>query len=784
MPLSGGKNYRFLNKSAPRLDALAKVTGKAVYAGDMTFPGMLHAAVLHSPRAHADVVSIDVSAALALPGVVDVITCDDAPLTQSWADYYYFTKRVRYVGDVVAVVAAETVQIARKALDLIRVEYKDLPGVFVLEDALAAEAPQIREKGVGLNAAGIPDKSLPGNVFYESYYPIRKGNVEEGFAKAHMIVEGTFRTPMIEHAYIEPEACAVHLNPVDNMYTCYASCQNPFFTRRYLAEAVQQSVGSVRAIQSVVGGSFGGKEELVGLMVGRAAMLCKRTGRPVRLVASREDSFLESSKRHPFRCSYKMGLAKDGRILALSGTQVDNAGAYNNQTQYLNSRASIHSAGCYNIEHVHTDTYGVFTNNIHGGAMRGYSSPQLLFCQEQLMNDAARKMGMDPVEFRRINLLKQGDLTATSQKLEYETITHEMLDFMTERFGFAKKFAAYEKQGDTAKRRGIGIATTFRGCGLGAEGVDASGAMVSVTEDGSFILNCGLVDNGQGLKTAFAQIAAEGLGFDTDRITFIGVDTSTIPDGGMTVASRGTTMAAQAMRRAGQKLGDMLREHAASRLGCDVSDIATEGGDYYRKSDPESRTSLASICGERLWTGRQMTVFDWYIPPALSQNLTVHTTGQGDAFPTYAYSCCIAEVEVDTETGMVDVLRVGSAHDLGTVVNPGTAKGQIYGGILMGQGFALTEEVEAENGQAHALNLDEYIIPTSLDMPEMEAHLFECDDTAGTYGAKSLGEPATEAVAAAIAGAVGQALGRTLTRLPVNLERVVLGKALRGREEV
>lgn len=784
MPLAGGKSYTFLNKSAPRLDGLAKVTGKALYAGDMNLPGMLHAATLHSPHAHADVLSVDIAEALALPGVVDILTCENAPLTQSWADYYYFTKCVRYVGDVVAMVAAETPQIARAALTLIRVEYKELPSIYSIEDALAANAPHTRTKGVGLNSAGIPDKSIPGNVFYDSYFPMRKGDVEKGFAEADLIVEGVYRTPMIEHAYIEPEACVVHQNPVDNLYTAYASCQNPFFTRRYLAEATQQPVGSVRAIQSVVGGSFGGKEELVGLMVGRAAMLCKRTGRPVKLVASREDSFRESSKRHPFRCTYKMGVKKNGTITALEGQQIDNCGAYNNQTQFLNGRAAIHSAGVYHIPHVKTDTFGVFTNNVHGGAMRGYSSPQLLFCQEQLMNDAARKLGMSPLEFRRKNLLKQGDLTATSQLLDQETITHEMLDFMVERYKFAETFAAYEKQGNTPKRRGIGLCTSFRGCGLGSESVDASGAMIHVTEDGSFILNCGLVDNGQGLKTAFAQIAAEGLGFGTEHMTFIGVDTSTVPDGGMTVASRGTTMAAQAMRRAGIKLGDILREHAARNLGCELADLGIEGVEYFVKSDPAKRLLLKHLCSERLWTGKQMTVFDWYSPPDLSQSKNIHTTGQGDAFPTYAYTVCIAEVEVDMETGMVDVLRVGSAHDLGTVVNPGTSKGQIFGGILMGQGFALSEEVEVENGKLHCMNLDEYIIPTSLDMPQMEAHLFESNDPAGTYGAKSLGEPATEAVGAAIAGAMSQALGRIPTRLPINLERVVLGKALRGREDV
>lgn len=790
MPPFGKKKFTWLNKRVQRLDGVDKVTGAVKYAGDIHLPGMAYAGVVRSPHAHAKVMRIDASKALAIPGVLAVITAQDAPRQQCWADYYYLTNHVLYVGDVVAIVAAETPELVRKAAKAVFVEYEELPGIFTIEDALAPNAPHIREKGVGLNAMGIPDPELPGNVFYQSYFPIRKGNVAEGFAKSDIILEKTFRTPMIEHAYIEPEACVVHRNPIDNVYTAYASCQNPYFTRRYLAEALELPVARVKVIQSAVGGSFGGKEELIGLMVGRAAMLCKKIGRPIKLVASREDSFLESAKRHPFRCSYKVGLTKAGKIMAWEGTLVDNSGAYNNQTQYLNVRAAIHSAGAYNIPHVKTDTYGVFTNSVHGGAMRGYSSPQLIFGQEMLMNEAARAVGLDPVEFRRINLLKQGDATATGQILDCETVTHEMLDFVTERTGFKDKFQTYEHQPPSTRRKGIGVVTCFRGCGLGAEGVDASGATLMVTEDGSVIANCGLVDNGQGLKTAFAQIAAEGLGISPDQISFIGVDTSAMPDGGMTVASRGTTQGAQAMRKAGLKLGAMLRETAASmmefapREHISAENVVCENGMFYLKTNRDRRVSLKEVCGARHWSGQQMAVMEWYVPPALSQSKTVHTTGQGDAFPCYAYTCCVAEVEVDTETGWVEVEKVTAAHDLGTVINPGTALGQIYGGIVMGQGFAVSEEVTAENGHINEVNLDEYIIPTSLDMPKMEAHLFECEDPNGTYGAKSLGEPSTEAVGAAIAGAVGQALGITVTRLPINLERVVLGHALRGKEEV
>ena len=776
MPLMGKKKFNVINQPKKRVDALDKVTGRAKYAADIVFQDMLIAGCLHGLRAHAKVTKIDTSKAKALPGVHAVLTAADILKPQSWADYYYITDHVKYIGDVVAIVAAETKEILEDALKAIEVEYEDLPGVFTVEEALQADAPQIREKGVGL-IDGIPTKGTKGNIFLESYFPLRKGDIEDGFAKCDVVIEKEYRTQFVEHAYIEPEAVIAISDPCDGLMTLHSSSQNPYFTRRYVADALGIQINKARIVQRALGGSFGGKEELVGLIAGRAALLAKATGRPVRLVVNREESIIESPKRHPFRFNYKIGATKEGKILALEGTLVDNSGAYNNQTQFMNCRAMIHSAGAYNIPNIKTDTYGVFTNNIHSGAFRGYSSPQVIFAGEQLIEELAEALNMDVVELKRKNLLRQGDLTATSQRLVQETIFADMMEDVIMKTAYQDKFAANAAQTGEI-RKGIGLVTCYRGAGLGAETADAGGSLITAIEDGSFIINTGLAENGQGLKTAYTQIAAEALGVKYEDIHFMGVDTHSVADSGMTVASRGTVMGAQSMKKAGDSMKRMLLETAHMLLGATpLEEVDMLDSTAFVIGQPERSISVAAINNCRLWTGKQLSVYEWNEPKELLMN---HHTGQGNAFPTYAYGVCVAEVEVDTATGYVDVKKVTSAHDVGTAVNPDTVKGQIYGGIAMGIGFATTEEVEVSQGKVGNHNFDSYIFPTAMDMPEMDAIIYECEDPEGTYGAKSLGEPATEAVGAAVALAIANATGKRINRLPADLERVLLGKSLRA----
>lgn len=783
MPLLGEKKFHVLNHSVPRIDGYDKVTGKAMYAADRFMEDMLYAGVLRSGRSSARVTRIDASKARAMDGVEAVVTFEDLPRKKSWASYMYLTDVIRYAGDCVAMVAAKSRDLVDEALAAIEVEYEDLPGVYTIDDALEEGAPLVHEE-------------YPGNIFTPSRFAIRKGDVEKGFEKADVVIEREYRTQYVEHSYIEPEAVLAYENPGEGTMTVRSSSQNPFFTRRYVADILGVPMNRVRIFQETLGGSFGGKEEGVGLVAGRAAYLAHLTGKPVKFVFSREDSFLESAKRHPFRLRYKIGATKDGKIVAFEGEQVDNSGAYNNQTQFMNWRANVHSTGPYEIDHVKTDTYGVFTNNIHSGAFRGYSSPSLIFGQEQLIEELAEALGMDEVELRRKNCLKDGSSTATGAIL-HNVILQEVMDYTVEKTDYVRKHKEYREAVGGDIRKGIGMAICYRGCGLGAESPDASGALIIANEDGSITINSGLAENGQGLKTAYAQIAAETIGVPYESIQFYGTDTHSIPDGGMTVASRGTVMGSQSMRKAAAtlrrvmiqnalELGVLPKDKVESENGlltgaldsfeitADEVDLAD--GQFFLKKYPAFKVPFADVCNSCLWTGKQMSAFEWFTPDPCIQD---HHTGQGKAFPTFAYGCVIAEIEVDMKTGYVDVKKCTASHDVGTAVNPALILGQIYGGIVMGQGYGVMEEVELDKGKVRTHNFDSYIIPTALDMPEMDVNIFECDDPSGTYGSKSVGEPATEAVAAAVANAVYNATGRRIRQNPASLENVLLGKKLR-----
>lgn len=771
--------YKIIGKDIKRVDALEKVTGTALYAADLYKNGMLYGGNVRIKEYPAKITKVDTSIASKIPGVVKIITCfDSLAKKHSWADYCYMTDEVKFCGDVVAIVAAESKKALDQAKKSIKVEYELQEGVYTIEDALKEDAPIVRDKGIGL-VDGIPSKDIKGNIFADSYYPIRKGNVDEGFKNCDVIIEREYKVPFIDQAYIEPEACLVYHDPKDGSITGESSAQNPFFTRRYLAEASGNTMSESRLIQRTLGGSFGGKEEGVGLQIGRAAILHKATGRPVKMVNSREESLMDSSKRHAFNFKYKIGATKDGDILALEATLIDNSGAYNNQTQFMNWRSSVHSAGVYEIPNVKTDTYGVFTNNVHGGAMRGYSSPQVIFAQEQLMNELAKELGMDSVELRRKNIIRQNTRTATNQLITEEVILEEMMDELLKRSDYYNKKKVYEEFNKNSKslKKGINLVTCYRGAGLGAEGIDANGAFIQATEDGSVIINTGLAENGQGLQTAYAQIAAEPLGVTMDKIHFHSVDTHAIADSGMTVASRGTTMGAQSMKKAAEKLALIIKEHVAKKFCTTVDKIDCKDNYYYVVDENfpsnysnEKKIAFKDICNERMWGGEQLSVYEWFKP---EPNEYDHHTGQGRAFPTYTYNACIAEVEVDLNVGSVNVTKVTSGLDCGTVINPNTVKGQMYGGIVMGLGYAITEEIELNKGRILNDNFDSYILPTSMDIPEMDLVLFESETKEGTFGAKSVGEPSTEAVGAAIAGAVSHAIDKNVDHLPCSLESIL-----------
>lgn len=762
------ENYQTIGKPQLRVDGFDKVTGRAKYADDLLMPGMLYAGCIHSTHPHAKV-TIDKTKALALPEVKAVYTQEDFPKPQSNLDFFYCTDTPKFIGDVVAVVAADSKESLAKAKELVKITYEDLPGTYTVAEALSEDSPRIREKGVGLTD-GIPDPSKKGNVFLESYKPLRKGNVEEGFTKAEVILERTYDTQLVEHAYIEPESVLTYYDDVNGLLTIRSCSQQGHMPREFVADALKLPMNRIRAVQCTVGGSFGGKFEMTGLMCARAALITYKTGRPCRITYSREDSILESAKRHPFHTTIRIGADKEGKILAYQSSQVENCGAYNNQAPWMNIRAMVHSAGPYVIDNIKTDTYGVFTNNPTPCAFRGYSSPQVIFGNEMIMDELARKLGISIVDLKRKNLLYQGAKTATGQVLIHETLLKDMMEDIVRDTDYCKKEEAYRQQ-DGIWRKGISLVTSYRGAALGGEGVDSSGAMLTALPDGSFILNAALMEIGQGLKTVYAQIAAEAAGIAFEDIMVEAVDTNSIPDSGLTVASRGTAQGGQSVRLAGEKMKEMLLESGRVLLGASPEEeVILQNSQCYLKENPKKRIPVADICIYRKYAGLPLATYQWYIPRPLVND---EATGQGEAFTTYAYGVSVAEVQVNTLTGQMKVERISAYHDVGKALNPELIRGQICGGIMMGMGFGLWEEIRMQKGKTADTNFDSYHIATSMDVPDMNIRLYECRDPEGTYGAKCIAEAATEMIGTAVSLAVQHAIGKVIPSLPVTMEKIL-----------
>lgn len=763
--------FSVVHKSLPRVDGYEKVTGRAKYGGDLFFPGMLYGKVLRAKYPHARILSINTEKAKALPGVAGVFTAADVPGSKVFGvivkdQPVLAVDKVRFMGDGVAMVAAETPEIAEAALKLIEVEYEELPAVFDPREAVKPGAPVIHESA--------PDNKV-------IHYPLRKGDVEKGFAESDVILEREYTTQMVEHAYIEPEAVVAVPNPLEDSIVVHGSIQNPFSTRRAVAAVLNLPLARTRIIQSVMGGAFGGKDEVMSAMACRAAVMAMKTGRPVKMVNTREESIIESYKRHPFYLKYKVGATRDGKIKAMEIWIMADSGAYACQSPFVTWRAVVQATGPYQIENVKTDVYAAYTNNTYTGAMRGYGSPQIIFAQESLMDELAEELNMDPLTLRKINGLTQGAVTATGQKLDSHVVSlHEVMDKATAAADFTSKWRQYREPQRGTKKRGIGMAVSLRGCSLGAEGVDAAGAIVNIQADGSVILLSGIVENGQGLRTAFSQIVADVLGIPLQQVTFIETDTSLIPDSGPSVASRGTLMGGKAAYDAAAKVRDILLGLVAEKWDVAPADLVSREGLIYLKSDPGRSMSFQEAVKLANSEGVMLASFGWAKAPKVSWD---EPTGQGNAYFTYVYGCQVAEVEVDTETGKVDVLKVAAAHDVGRAINPALVRGQINGGVAMAVGYATMEEVELENGVTKNTNLDEYIIPTSMDMPEVTAIAVENPDPFGGFGGKSLGEPTTELLAPAIVNAIYNATGKRIRNLPADLERVLLGKQLRAKRQ-
>jgi len=764
------QKHSIIGQPLPRVDAFGKVTGRAKFAEDYYLPNQLYAKVLRAKYPHAVITSIDISAALNVPGVVAILTSNDIPGSKVFGiieknQQVLAENKVYCLGDGIALIAAESQEIAEQALKLIKVKYKKLPVISNPLEAKKLKAIQIHEGKK--------------NTFV--HHKVRKGDIRTGFSQAEIMLKREYQTQHIEHSYLEPEAVLAEPDEQGGI-RIIGSVQNLFSTRRSVAEVLNLNLNQVQIKQATLGGSFGGKDEASTLLCCRAALLALTTGRPVKLVNSREESMLESYKRHPYFMKYKLGAKKDGMFTAFEIDCTADAGAYASTSAFVTWRSVVQATGPYRCKNIKTDTSAVYTNNNYTGAMRGFGSPQVCFASECIIDELAEKLDLNPLQFRFKNVFKDNDITATGQKLNQNVSLTEALTKVTAASDFENKWQKYRKEQNNSKsyKKGIGLACSYRGVSLGAEGTDAAGVIVSVQTDGSVIVSSGLTDMGQGAQTVMSQITAEALGISLDRIRFLNTNTGRVPDSGPTVASRTTIMGGSAAKNAAEKVISIMSPVALDLLELTEENQIVSNKNYFVDIKNRKRILFSEVAEECFQRGISLFGFGWFKSPETTWD---EKTGRGDAYFTFVYGANVAEVLVDTETGKVDVTRIYSSHEVGKVINKAMVEGQIFGGVAMGLGYGLMEEFKLVDSIPQTLNFDEYLFPTIMDVPRVECLIIENPDPIGPFGAKSIGEPANEIAAPAIINAVANATGKRIFQLPANLENVLLGHKLTRTEK-
>ncbi len=750
--------------SVPRPDAEAKVRGEARYADDLSFGGMVHVKAIRSERPHARIRSLDLAEVGSSPGVVGTVTAADVPGENIVPIIYrdmplLADGLVRYVGEPIALVAAETRLAAAEAAARARVGYEDLPAVFDPRQALAPDAPQV----------ALPHAAEGGNVF--NHMVIRKGDVAQGFARADVIVEGEYEVGYQEHAYLEPQG--VIAAPEDGGMTVYGTLQCPFYVQNAVANVLGLPLARVRIVQTATGGGFGGKEDVPSHLAAMAAVVAWKLRRPAKLVLDRAEDIATTSKRHPGIIRYRTGAKRDGTLTAVEVEFYYNAGAYQTLSSAVLWRGLVHAAGPYRIPHVKVDAYSVATNTVPCGAFRGFGSPQVIFAHESQMDELARRLGIDPLGLRAKNALRVGDETSTGQVLSESVGLGACIEKARElsRWGERQAEVAAFNRRERFKRRGLGISTVMYGVGMGAKAplLDKAGAYLKLEADGSVTLAVGTTEMGQGAETVLSQIAADGLGVPLEAVRLAPVDTSRVPDSGPTVASRTTTVQGMAVLDAARKLRARVEDAVRAILGC--PQFTVEGRQFCPPEEPTRSVSLGEVA-------RWMWAHNWDLgATGWAEGKPVDwdpATGRGNAYFVYAYACHVALVEVDCLTGETRVAGFWAVHDSGKIVNPATARGQVIGGIAQGIGYALMEELLSRDGRILSPSFTAYHIPTTLDVPlGITVEFIEAPYSGGPFGAKGLGEVPLMASHAAVANAVSAAAGSRLRVYPAIPERVL-----------
>jgi len=741
-----------VGKALQRIDSVDKVTGSAHYAADIKLENMLHAKLLRSPYAHAKVKRIDTSAAEKLAGVRAFATIFEVPkVIEYWFSLRTEEKKkqmflrdnvVRFIGDPVLAVAADDQATADKALSQIQVEYEP---VKALHDPYTAMA----EKRIKIHSRG--------NVAFkaEKIY----GDIHEGFKKADIIIENTYRTSKQKHATLEPFGTCIAHYQSNGKLTVRSSTQLPHWSRHYLAGALELPLNKVRVIKPHTGGSFGGRCGLIHGLEVMCSWLSRQTGRPVRMSFTRDEDFMATESRHPMTIKMKTGATHDGLLTANEVEIVSDVGGYG--THYIGVIADCLSTGVglYKIPNYSFTGKAVFTNKSPCGALRGYGNPQMNFAQESQIDIIAEKLQIDPLDLRLKNYRKLGEIDPV---LDQEILSNGLQECL-EKGAASSDWKQKKRQPPIkgAKKRGIGLSVMLHGTGAGKALPDPAAATIMINADGSVNLVTAAADEGQGNRTVLAQIASETLGIEFDKISVSETDTETTPLDCGTHGSRQAYGGGLAVRAAATEAREKLLAYASDKMGFNEDQLRIKDGAIFETTNSENIILISDLM-------RQIQIEDMRV----CEQVIGSATGVAPAMPGY-YGAIFAEVEVDVETGEVNVLKLTSAFDVGRAINPDLVEGQITGGAVMGMGFALTEDLLVQDGRILNSSFSDYRLLRACDAPDIVPIIVESNEPTGPYGAKGIGEGCMVNVASAIANAIWHATGVRLTELPMTPEKIL-----------
>ncbi len=748
--------YRLVGKSLPRIDALPKVTGKAVFIDDIVLPRLLYGKVLFSSLPHARILNIDTSRAERINGVKAVITHKDLPKTLVGIfikDMPVLARdKVRFRGEPVAAVAAVDPDLAAEAVKFIQVDYEELTAVFDADEAMKPGAPLVHENVESYFATYKPRRR--GNICSHTSYLL--GDVEQGFAQADFVFEDKFETPAVHQGYIETAGAIVNTEATGKV-TAWASTQCPHKCQHRMAEGLALAHNKIRVIPAVIGGGFGGKEDLFFLSI--TAALSRKADQPVKMVLGRDEEFFAMRPRHPVKVTVKTGVREDGTIVARQAQSVFNTGAYADQGPGVCAAGGEKARGPYNLPNVRLDSYCVYTNSPISGAYRGYGIPQVSFAVESQMDMIATHMKLDPLEFRLKNAVKKGDPDTQGHPLTSVGLKECLLK--------VAKLSRWKEPMPKYRAKGIAVMEHL-------SGILSTGTIVEINGDGTATVRTGAVDLGTGGATILAQMAAEELGLDLEDIMMVMGDTDATPYNWSTAASRTTFVCGNSVSLAAQDARRQLCQLAASQLEANPDDMVCENKRVFVKGSPGRgmtfrQLGLLSQCRN----GGPIVGKNSYIVkgPAIDPEKVLGSP-VGPTAPSY-FGAQVVELEVDPETGIVRVLHLWAANDVGKAINPNNVEGQIEGAFAQGLGYALFEKIKLDKGKVLNTNFTDYKLPTALDVPPMETAIIESIEPSGPFGAKGTGEGSLIPSAPAIANAIFRALGVRIKELPLTSEAVL-----------